>query len=72
MQNSIFLGEPIGATNDIPKVIYQTYHTKELIPWKVEESFKKSAPQFQRYVYNDSECREDYSKKNCRSLHPVH
>ena len=56
--DSIFLGEPTGATNDIPKVIYQTYHTKELIPRKVEENFNKYAPQFQRYVYNDAECTE--------------
>ena len=54
--NSTYRGEPTRATIDIPNVIYQTYHTRELIPQKVYENFKKYAPKFQRYVYNDSEC----------------
>lgn len=56
--NSTYRGEPTAATNKIPMVIYQTYHSKNLIPRKVEENFKKYAPQFQRHVYNDSECIE--------------
>ena len=40
----------------IPFVIYQTYHSKHLIPSKVQENMDKYAAPFRRHVFNDSEC----------------
>ena len=40
----------------IPLVIYQTYHSKHLIPSKVQENMDKYAAPFRRHVFNDTEC----------------
>ena len=56
------------VTDSIPRVIYQTYHSKHLIPAKVDENMKIFAPQFTRHVYNDSECYEFLRKHFHRSI----
>ena len=45
-------------TTEIPKVIYQTYKHKERIPQKVTDNLAKYASDYQRFVFDDSECLE--------------
>lgn len=59
------------VTDRIPKVIYQTYHSKHLIPAKVNENMKRFAPLFARHVFNDSECYEFLRKHFHRSVSDV-
>jgi hypothetical protein len=38
--------------------IFQTYHTKSLIPTKVYENIKEYAPNYIHKIFNDNECKE--------------
>lgn len=42
--------------NAFPKVIYQTFHDKSLVPQKVSDQFKKFAPDYRRVLWDDDEC----------------
>ena len=44
------------STSSIPKVIYQTYKNKDLIPQKVYDNIKKYAPEYKHVIYDDNEC----------------
>ena len=55
---SISSSSAITMTSKIPLVIYQTYNWKDRIPAKVDANMLKFAPQYQRSIYNDSECAE--------------
>jgi Glycosyltransferase sugar-binding region containing DXD motif len=49
-------GSPKEAALEIPRVIYQTYNYKHLIPKKVDENLLKYAPEYERVIFDDSEC----------------
>ena len=55
---SISSSPAIIMTSKIPLTIYQTYNWKDRIPAKVEANMLKFAPQYERSIYNDSECAE--------------
>ena len=42
--------------SSIPRVIFQSYHSKRLVPDKVATNFKAFAADYTRYIYNDTEC----------------
>lgn len=44
------------SASSIPKVIYQTYKNKDLIPQKVYDNIKKYAPEYKHIIYDDNEC----------------
>ena len=58
LKTSAFTTDGASGRNEggIPFVIYQTYHSKHLIPSKVQENMDKYAAPFRRHVFNDSEC----------------
>ena len=51
------------SVTSIPKVIYQTYKSKDLIPQKVYDNIKKYAPEYKHIIYDDNECR-NFIKEN--------
>ena len=46
----------MSKPSNLPKVIIQTYHNKNLIPQKVYHNIKKYAPDYQHLVFDDREC----------------
>ena len=62
------VGTSVRNDGGIPFVIYQTYHSKHLIPSKVQENMDKYAAPFRRYVFNDSECHAFLRKHFHRSV----
>ena len=46
----------IPSRDGIPQLIYQSYHSKRLIPQKVEKNFRMFAPSYTRFIFNDTEC----------------
>lgn len=54
-------------TNDIPKIIFQTYYKKEKIPQKVYDNISKYCKGYEHCIYDDKDCIEfltKYFKKN--------
>ncbi len=48
--------KPQQHDTSIPQIIYQSYHSKRLIPDKVATNFKTFAANYTRYIFNDTEC----------------
>ena len=46
----------ISTIDGIPPLIYQSYHSKRLIPPKVEKNFRTYASSYTRFIFNDTEC----------------
>lgn len=53
----------IQNASSIPKVIYQTYKNKSLVPQKIYDNIKKYAPEYKHIIYDDNECL-NFIKKN--------
>jgi len=47
---------PIKTDIVIPRIIYQTYHSKTKIPNKVFENLSKFCPNYELRLYDDTEC----------------
>lgn len=48
--------------NSIPKIIIQTYHSKDKIPAKVYDNIKIYAPEYKHYIYDDNDCKNFLKK----------
>jgi len=50
--------EPQNITNEIPKLIHQTYYSKDKVPNKVAENIRQFAPDFKRKFYDDADIKQ--------------
>jgi hypothetical protein len=58
-----FPEEPKIEDRIIPKIIFQSHYDLNLIPEYINNQFKKYAPKYERYVFDDNDCIEFFKKE---------